>query len=496
MLRQLAGQSVIYGISSIVARLLNYLLTPYLTHIMSPSEYGVVADMYALIPFALVLLTMGLETGYFRFAGRAGDAAGKKRVFTTAWGMVTCLALGFMALVLLFRTPVAAAAGEVYVANSSFITIVAGIIALDVISAIPFARLRAEGRAARFVVVRIASVVVNVSLCSFFCGALPHLAAGGGFFATIWNPGFGAGYVFVANLIASLVALLLLLPSCRGALPKIDGKVLRTMLLYSLPLLVSGIAGTANEFIDRQMIKFLMPEDVAMGAVGIYGAVVKTGVILLLFTQMYRLAAEPFFLASFKKEDFLSTNAEALKYFVIVSVGIFLLITLFMDDFALILGRDFREGMFILPIVLLANIFSGIVLNLSFWYKQSGATRFAIYVTSTGLVVTVAANFVLVPRFGYAGAAWARLLCEATMVALSYYFNRKHFPTPYDLRRIGGYFLLGGGCYALGFLSIELPVMAKYCVNLLLVSLFALYVVRRERIDVAGVFKSIIKRVR
>ena len=493
MLRKLAGQSAIYGISSIVARLLNYLLTPYLTRIMTPAEYGVVTDMYALIPFALVILTLGLETGYFRFAGRAENEAEKKRIFSTAWGAVTCLSLGFMAVTLLWRNPIAAAAGGIYVANPSFITIVAGIIALDVVTAIPFARLREQGRAARFVVVRVVSVVVNVVLCLFFYSVLPHLAANSGLFAAIWNPGFGAGYVFVANFIASHIALFLLLPSCRGML-RIDGKVLRTMLLYSLPLLVSGIAGTANEFIDRQMIKFLMPADVAMGALGIYGAVVKIGVILLLFTQMYRLAAEPFFLASFKKEDFLRTNAEALKYFVIVSVGIFLVITLFTDIFALILGRDFREGVFILPVVLLANIFAGIVLNLSFWYKQSGATRFAIYITCTGLAVTVAANFVLVPRFGYAGAAWARLLCEAAMVAISYGFNRKYFPIPYNLRRIGGYFLLGGVFYVCGFLTAELPVAAKYCVNLILVSLFLLYAVRRERIDVAGVFKSMIKK--
>ena len=181
------------------------------------------------------------------------------------------------------------------------------------------------------------------------------------------------------------------------------------MLFYSFPLLVSGVAGVANMFIDRQMIKYLMPADEAMDALGIYGAVAKLGVILLLFIQMYRYAAEPFFLANFKKEDFLKANAEALKYFTMVSVGIILLIMLFEDGFALLVGPDFRQGMAILPVILLANIFSGMTLNLNFWYKQTGDTRYALWITGTGLIVTVGLNVLMVPSMGYVGAAWARL---------------------------------------------------------------------------------------
>lgn len=487
MLRKLAGQTAIYGISSIVARLLNYLLTPYLTRIMTPSEYGVVTDMYALIPFALVVLTMGMETGYFRFAGKAENAEQKRAIFSTTWAAVSYIAIAFMSIVLLFNNDIAVATD--YADHPSYVWIVAAIIALDVITSIPFARLREQGKAARFVVVRVVSVVVNVAMCLFFYGALPHLATGGGVFASIYNPEFGAGYVFVANLIASLVTLLILLPSCGGVIPRVEWKLFRSILIYSLPLLVSGIAGTANEFIDRQMIKYLMPEDMAMSALGIYGAVVKIGVVLLLFTQMYRFAAEPFFLAGFKKDDFVRTNAEALKYFVIVSVGIFLFITLFSDVFALILGADFRQGMYILPVVLFANILSGIVLNLSFWYKQTGMTRFAIYVTGTGLVFTVVFNVLFVPWLGYFGAAWARLLCECAMVAVSFYLNKKYYPTPYDVRRIAEYFLVGLIIYGVSFYTAELPEILKYFANLLLVILFGVYAARREKIN----FKSLIK---
>ncbi len=492
MLRQLAGQTAIYGISSIVARLINYLLTPYLTRIMTTGEYGVITDMYAVIPFAMVVLTMGLETGYFRFAGLAPDATGKRAVFSTAFGTTSLAALIFFGATLLFLPQLSESMG--YPDHPSFIWMVGAIIALDVMTTIPFARLREEGKALRFVWIRVLSVVINVALCLFFYSALPLLSEGGwDLAAAAWVPSFGAGYVFAANLIASFVTLLLLIPTFRDAMPRISKVILIPILIYSFPLLISGIAGTANQFIDRQMIKYLMPEGEWMEALGVYGAVVKIGVVLVLFTQMYRFAAEPFFLSNFKKEDFLRANAEALKYFTIVSVGIFLMITLFSDLFALIVGEAFREGMRILPLILLANIFSGMTLNLSFWYKQTGQTRYAIYVTGVGLVITLAMSFALVPVMGYMGAAWARLGCEAVMLVLSYYYNHRHYPTPYNLRRIGGYFLLGGALYAVGLVGIDNEVL-KYFVHLLLLAIFALYAVRRENIDVAGMISSIVKR--
>ena len=486
LLKKLAGQTAIYGISSIVARLLNYLLTPYLTRILSKAEYGSVTEMYALIPFMLVLLTMGMESGYFRFAGRADGREEKMRVFATTWGAVISVTLFFLSIVLLFNNGIADALG--YGDNRSFIWIIASIIALDAITAIPFAKLREEGRATIFVLLRVLFVVVNMAMCFGFYWLLPKVDN------SLFSEAFGAGYVFVSNLIASLVVFFVLLSQCRVSFFKFSPHVLKMILIYSLPLLLSGIAGTANEFIDRQMIKYLMPEDLAMSALGVYGAVVKIGVILLLFTQMYRMAAEPFFLSNFKREDFVNINAQALKYFMMISIAIFLVITLFTDLFAHILGEDFREGIYILPIVLVANILSGVVLNLSFWYKQEGRTKFALYVTCFGLVFTVVFNILLIPKLGYYGSAIARLICEVAMVVLSYYFNRKYFPTPYDLRRIGEYTLLGATLYCFGYLTEELPLVLKYLCNLALLITFVFYAVRREHIDVLGLVKSIIKR--
>lgn len=483
-LTKLAGQVAVYGISSVVARLLNYLLVPYYTRIMSPAEYGIITDIYALIPFALVVLTMGMESGYFRFAAKATNDEERKRVYGTTWGAVLLTAAVFLGAVLLFEAPISAALGY---AGKDYVWITALIIFFDVAGAIPFARLRQEGRAGRFVAIRLLSVIINIGLCLWFYNAKPEWCR---LFPTATDP----GYAFVANLVSSSITFILLVASCRGSLFDFRGRIFKTIFLYSLPLLVSGIAGTANEFIDRQMIKFLMPGEESLAALGIYGAVVKIGVVMLLFTQMYRLAAEPFFLSEFKKDDFKESNAAAMKYFVLVSVLIFLFITLFSDLFALIVGPNFREGMYILPVVLISNALSGAVLNLSFWYKQVGATKYAIVITGIGLVFTVVFNIMLVPTLGYAGAALARLACELVMVVVSYRLGQKHYPIPYDLKRIGEYVLVGGVIYGISLLLGGENNAIKYLVNCVLLAVFALYAVRREKLNIGGLVKSVLKR--
>ena len=483
-LTKLAGQVAIYGISSVVARLLNYLLVPYYTRIMSPAEYGVITDIYALIPFALVVLTMGMESGYFRFAAKAEGAQERKRVYATTWGAVLAAASLFLGLVLLFEDGISSALGY---AGTDYVWITGTIIFLDVAGAIPFARLRQEGRAMRYVVIRLLSVIINIGLCLWFYNSKGE---GLNLFENPTDP----GYALVANLISSFVTFILLLLSSGGTLPRIESTRLKTIFLYSLPLLISGIAGTANEFIDRQMIKFLMPTGESLAALGVYGAVVKIGVVMMLFTQMYRLAAEPFFLAEFKKDEFKNSNAEVMKYYVIVSLIIFLFITLFSDLFALIVGPDFREGMYILPIVLIGNALSGVVLNLSFWYKQSGATKYAILITGTGLVFTVVFNILLVPSLGYLGAAVARLVCECVMVVVSYRLCQRHSPTPYDLRRIFLYVAVAALLWGGSLLTAELQPIAKYLINGALLALFVAFAVRRERINVGGLLRSVLRR--
>lgn len=483
-LTKLAGQVAIYGISSVVARLLNYLLVPYYTRIMSPAEYGVITDIYALIPFALVVLTMGMESGYFRFAAKAEGAQERKRVYATTCGAVLAAASLFLGLVLLFEDGISSALGY---AGTDYVWITGTIIFLDVAGAIPFARLRQEGRAMRYVAIRLLSVIINIGLCLWFYNSKGE---GLNLFENPTDP----GYALVANLISSFVTFILLLLSSGGTLPRIESTRLKTIFLYSLPLLISGIAGTANEFIDRQMIKFLMPAGESLAALGVYGAVVKIGVVMMLFTQMYRLAAEPFFLAEFKKDEFKNSNAEVMKYYVIVSLVIFLFITLFSDLFALIVGPDFREGMYILPIVLVSNALSGVVLNLSFWYKQTGATKYAIWITGTGLLFTIVFNILLVPSLGFAGAALARLVCEMAMVVVSYRLGQKHYPTPYNLKRIFLYVALAAAMWGISLLTNELSTTPKYLINSVMVVGFVLLAIRVERINVGALLRSILRR--
>ena len=488
MLEKLAKQTAIYGISTIVGRFLSYLLTPYYTRVFGQAEYGIITDIYALIPFALVVLTMGMESGYFRFAAKADAAGGdvraaKKRLFSTVWGITSLAAVAFFAAVVALREPIARAMGEAYVAHPEYVVLVGAIVMFDVASCIPFSRLREQGRAGRFVTLKMLNIVLQTGL-AFAFGAM-------GLFATE----FGVGWAFVANLAASVITFASILPTTERTVPKVDWLLLATVFSYSLPLLVSGVAGTANEFIDRQMIKYLVPEN-AMAQLGIYGAITKIAVVMMLFTQMYRLAAEPFFLANYRKDDFKAMNAAALKYYMIASMLIFLGIALFKDLFALIVGRDFRQGIFILPVVLGANVLSGVWLNLSFWYKREERTWLAIAVTFVGLIFTVLCNVALVPKYGYYGAAWARLASEAAMVAVSYWLNRRYYPTPYPMARIVEYVAVALAVYALSVAGERTigAVGAQYALNALLVGSYALYVVRREKIDVAAMVRSILRR--
>ncbi len=492
MLEKLAKQSAIYGVSTILGRLLSYLLTPYYTRLFAPAEYGIITDLYALIPFALVVLTMGMESSYFRFGAKAEELGGsaaeiverKRRLFATTWGVTMGLSFLFAGGAFLFREAISGAMGSAYVAQPNLVVWVAAIIMLDVSTSIPFARLREKGDAKLYVVLKLLNIVLQVGLAVAF-GAVG-----------LFSSDLGVGWVVIANLIASVITFVVTVVLSRQyTLPRIDWGLLSKIFIYSLPLLLSGVAATATEFVDRQLIKYLTP-DGAMAQLGLYGAVTKIAVVMTLFTQMYRLAAEPFFLSSFKKEEFVESNAAAMKYYIIATVAIFLGITLFKDLFALIVGREFREGIYILPIILCSNLLMGVWLNLSFWYKREERTQFALYITLLGLATTIVANIYFIPRWGYCGAAWARLVSEISMVVCSYILLRRFYPIPYDLRRIGEYVCVGGAIYGvsiwIGGWNDSLWVSALSGGVLLMA--YVAFAVWRERIDVGTMFRSIVLR--
>ena len=486
MLEKLAKQTAIYGISTILGRMLSYLLTPFYTRIFGVESYGIITDVYALIPFALVVLTMGMESSYFRFAAKAEAEGGdveqrKRRLFATTWGVTSLASLLFFAVVVLFRNPISGLMGEVYLANPLYVVTVGAIVMMDVVACIPFSRLREQGKALTFVFLKLFNIVLQVGLAVLFW------AVG------LFDSEFGVGWAFVANLVASVVTTVAVIVASGRMSWRIDKALLMLIFAYSLPLLLSGIAGTANEFIDRQLIKYLVPEG-ALAQLGIYGAITKIAVVMTLFTQMYRLAAEPFFLSNFRKEEFKEMNAAALKYFVVVSMFIFLAIALYRDLFALIVGRNFREGIHILPVVLGANILSGVWLNLSFWYKREEKTRFALWITLTGLVCSVGFGALLIPRLGYYGAAWSRFAAEVVMVAVSIVLNRLFYPTPYQFGRIAEYVAVA---LAIFFVAERVAMpneLLQYTVSTLLIVTYLSYVVWREKIDLKAMCKHILRR--
>ncbi len=458
MLKKLFSQTAIYGLSATLAKFLNYLLTPYLTRIMTDSVYGEVSYFYSIIPFANVVLTLGFSTGYFRFASNCESIEQQKRLFTTLWSSVSLFALIFAGVgVALFPSA----------ATATMFTL----ILVDNIAAMPNALLRQQGRAVRYTIAQLSGVVVNIVLCFWFYSSIEGASS-----SPVW--------VLLANLIASLISLIVLLPSALRMITRhIDTKLLKSVATYSLPLMIAGVMGIASDFIDRQMLRWVLPEDIALAELGIYSAVAKLAALMVIFRQMYSLGAEPFFLQNFSKSDFSRLNAAAMKYFVAIGIIIFLGIALFSDIFGLILGRDFRVGMDLLPILLLANLLSGILTNLSFWYKAADRTRLAIWITLTGVILTVGFNLLLIPPLGGEGAAFARVGATLAMVVISYVLGQKYYRVEYDLRSIGLYIGLGVIIYAISLQTDAISTnLLRWTINGVMILAFCVIFVAKERI--------------
>ena len=480
MIRKLASQTAIYGLGTVVPRFINYLLAPYLTYIaLDLVSFGVMGYFYSLIPFGVSILTMGMETGFFRFTSKCDSEKDKDKLFGSIWSAHIIGAILLFILIFVFRDWIYGVIGLDYA--KSIIPIVGALIAVDVIASLPFARLREQEKPMKFTLIRAVSVLVNVGLVVFFYSVLPYIKDSS-LVSWMWIDNFGAGYVFVANLVGSVVSLLMLMPTYRAVRLSIDRRLLGSVFIFSFPLFISGFSGTANDFIDRQLLAFLAPKDIVLQQIGIYSATLKITAIMLIFTQMYRYAAEPLFLSKLKTEDFKKNNAEAMKFFVIAALVIFLGIVLYLDVFMILVSKDFRQGMHLVPILLMANVFMGIHVNLSFWYKFNERTFFAIIITLVGLAITVIINIALIPAYGYTGCAWARLASMLAMVVLSYILNQKYFPVPYDIKRIGEYFLVAGIIFGLSYLTAIGPAVLKYTANSILLIIFVAYAIWREKL--------------
>lgn len=441
-LKKLASQTVVYGLSSIVGRFLNYLLVPVYTYTFTTAEYGVVSEFYSYSGFFAVLLIFGLETGYFRFIQQEEQ---KEKVYTTALNAVLLANLLFVGLLVLFVTPLAELLR--YPNDHEYFYWFAGILALDSISAIPFARLRSENKALKFAGIKFFEIAVSVLLNIFIiiiCRKA-HLQEPNSLLGSLYNPEIGVGYIFIINLIASFSKMFFLFPMFRNVTQGIDKALFQKMLRYSLPMVIIGFGGIINEMFDRMALKYLLPFDneTNMQQLGIYGACYKLSILMTLFIQAFRYAAEPFFFSHAKEKGSRKVYADVMTYFVIVCVFVFLLVMLYLPWLQLFIGKEFRVGLGVVPILLMANLFFGVYVNLSIWYKLTDRTLTGAWVSVGGAVLTLMLNVLLVPTAGYIGSAWATLACYAGMAVVSYLLGQKHFPVEYDLKKIVGYISLG-----------------------------------------------------
>lgn len=463
-LKSLAKETAIYGVSSIVGRFLNYLLVPVYTIALPASSggYGVVTNIYAWVALILVLLTCGMETGFFRFANKGQDDP--MRVYSTTLLSVSIGSLVFVALGLLFLEPIAG--WLEYGEHPWYIGMMMIVVAMDAIQSIPFAYLRYKKRPIKFAALKLLFIFLNIALNLFYYVILE---------------GNDVGYAFLFNLVCTSVVMVCMIPELRGFTYVLDKELLKRMLRYSLPLVILGVAGILNQVADKIIFPFIYPDEAeATIQLGIYGAASKIAMIMAMFTQAFRFAYEPFVFGKSKEKDSREMYAQAMKFFIIFTLLAFLAVMFYLDILRHVIGRDYWDGLRVVPIVMAAEIFMGIYFNLSFWYKLIDETRWGAYFSLTGCIILILMNIFLVPKYGYIACAWAGFTGYGVAMLLSYFVGQKKYPIQYDLKAIGMYVLLAAVLYvAAEYVSID-NIYLRMAYRTVLLLLFIAYVVKRD----------------
>lgn len=475
-IKRLAGQTAIYGLSSIIGRLLNYFLTPLYTGVFSTDQYGIITEMYSYVAFLVVFLMYGMETAFFRYYTESDN---KPKVYSTSIWSLTATTFAFIGLMYLFHVPIANTLG--YPNHSEYIIWFSIIVGLDALIAIPLAKLRAENKAVRFAGINFTFIGVNIGLnllVLWYALPLYHSGQSNWLVDLVYNPEIGVGYVFIINLIASLIRFALVLPDYAKIKVIFDLSLWKRMIKYGAPLLIVGLAGIINETLDKPLLKWILipalGEEEAMSQVGIYGGVYKLSIAITLFVQAYRYAAEPFFFDQKSQKGSRETYAKMLHMFTAFVLFAFLIITLFLDVLKHFLqSEDYWVALDIVPVLLLANIFLGIYYNLSVWYKLTDKTVFGMYLAILGAIITIGLNLWLIPEIGYRGSALATLVCYFTMAVSSYIIGQRHFPVPYSITKLAAYFGLALGFYYLNIIVTLDNVTLQYTFRAILVLAFA-----------------------
>ncbi|NDW17780.1 lipopolysaccharide biosynthesis protein [Dysgonomonas sp. 216] len=478
-MKLLAKETAIYGLSSIVGKFLNWCLVPMYTRILTTAEFGITTNIYAYVAVLGVILTYGMETGFFRFINKEEEKP--STVYSTTLGSIAITSIIFIVLSFIFLSPVSTAIG--YQHNSDFVLIMAIVIAIDAFSSIPFAYLRYKKKAKTFMIIKMSNIFFTIFLNLFFLVVCPQIHKSAYAYTIDWfyDTDYKAGYVFLSNIFGSFFQLVLLSPYyIKNIKLNIDFNLLKRMLKYSMPLLLLGLVGMLNQNIDKIIYPFLFDNrEEAMSELGIYGACTRIAVVMMMFTQAFRFAYEPFVFGKKNKND-LQSYSDAMKYFVIFSLIIFLGVMYYIDILKFFVGEEFFAGIRVVPIVMISYIVYGIYFNLSFWYKMADKTYYGAIFSSVGCILTFAINIIFVPRYGYIASAWASLICNVVMMLLSYIFEQREFPIYYEKRRILSYFVIALALYLIGaYVPIE-NIFLRLSFRTILFFIFLFYIVKKD----------------
>ena len=477
-MKSLAQDTVIYGGSTIIVKFLNWLLVVLFTYTLpNPAEYGVVTNLYAWTSMLVVILTYGMETGFFRFANK--DPENSPKVYGNSLISVGFTSLLFVLFIIVFNQSIANALS--YEHHPEYILMLGLCVAMDAFSAIPFAYLRFIKRPYIFAGLKLVYIVLYIFLNLFFLLICPWLMkVAPNTVSWFYNPNYGVGYIFVSNIITTTIQTLILSRYIFQAKFIFDYDLLKKILQYSLPLLILGITGIANQNLDKMLFPRLQPGVEGKTALGIYGATSKLALVMMLFTQAFRYAYEPFVFSRHKDENRLQVYADVMKYFILFSLVIFLGMVLYLDIFKFILPKNYWIGLSIVPIILWSFIFQGIYFNLSFWYKLIDKTIYGAWISLVGTLIIIFGNVFFVPQFSYWGAVWAGFACYFSIMLISYYFGQKFMPIKYDLKTIGLYTVVTLILYAIS-LFINTPYMGlNIALKSVLMLAFLVLLVRRD----------------
>lgn len=492
-IKSLVKDTAVYGLSSIIGRFLNWGLVPLYTYLFSKADYGIVSYLYAIVAVAIVVLNYGMETGFFRYANKEEDY---EKVYSTAMVSLASTSVLFILFLSLFLNPISSALTLPH--HPDFVWMMGFTVAVDAFTNIPFAYLRFRRKAWTFAGIKLLNIGVNIGLNLFFLllcpkinETLPQLISW--FYAPLGGASFGVGWIFLANVISSLVVLASLVPQMKVKHIECDFKLLKKMLDYSWPLLVLGVAGNLSQGMGQLIIPYLFPDDPegARTMVGIYGANIKIAVVMMMFTQAFRYAYEPFIFSKAAREGEDKTQAycDAMKYFVIFGLAIFLGVMYFLPILKYFISPAYWEGLRVVPIMMVADLCFGVYFNLSLWYKLTDRTHWGMYLSLLGFVLMLAGNLILVPAIGmpngYIGSAWAALISYAGIMVVSYLLGRKYYPIPYEVKRIGLYTMLAALLWGIGAACMfPYAMWGTYIVRSLILCLYILIVAYFENIPI------------